>query len=897
MKKIYFLVLALCFFNGLSAQIINFPDVAIKKVLLDANELQSIALDLNGRNIKIDTNNNGEIEVSEALKVYRLRIDLDNVYTPYLFNFTGINKFTSLVSISFYNIRSSVIDVTELINLEELSCYSSTVGELNVSGLKKLTRVSCPSDYLSKIDLKGCTALNHLQINDNKLTALDIISCEKLETLQCGGNLLTTLDVDGLSNLKTLNCDRNKISFFNFGYTSNIEKLTCSENGLVNLDVSKLEKLKELFCMKNQLVSLNIKGLLNLSVLDCNSNKLISIDVKSLKSLYRFYCYNNELSSLLINDLPNLGLLNCRNNKLTSLDLTNLVRLTILSCDNNEITNLDFKSMNSFYNDFSLECSNNKFSSLDLSSLKRISRLYCYNNPLLETINIKNGGKHPDSDTNLEFSNNPNLNYICQDANEIYGVEVLIKKYGYKNCTVNSYCSFIPGGKLYTIDTKNKFDINNNGCDNLDTVFPNLNFKISNGINYDNYVYNSLGSCIIPVPEGNYNITPILENPEYFKISPESTQINFPAQTSPYKQDFCVISKGSHPDLEISILPIAPSVPGFDSKFKIIFKNKGNQTQSGSVNLTFDDTTLDFILAIPVATDQKVNSLSWNFTNLNPFESKEITFILNVNSPMETPAVNNGDLLTFVATITSQVTDETPIDNAFTLNQTVVGSYDPNDKTCLEGNKIKPELIGQYVHYMIRFENTGTYAAQNVVIKDMIDLSKFDISSLIPTSSSHSFVTKISDINKVEFIFENINLPFDDANNDGYVAFKIKTLPTLKVGDSFTNEANIYFDYNFPILTNKATSKFETTLNIQDFDFSNYFSLYPNPVNEELNIIAKQNIEIQSLTIYDILGQAVIAVPNAKSVSKIDVSKLSSGNYFVKVKSDKGISSMKFIKN
>jgi hypothetical protein len=31
----------------------------------------------------------------------------------------------------------------------------------------------------------------------------------------------------------------------------------------------------------------------------------------------------------------------------------------------------------------------------------------------------------------------------------------------------------------------------------------------------------------------------------------------------------------------------------------------------------------------------------------------------------------------------------------------------------------------------------------------------------------------------------------------------------------------------------------ETTLNIQDFDFSNYFSLYPNPVNEELNIIAQ----------------------------------------------------------
>ncbi len=55
-------------------------------------------------------------------------------------------------------------------------------------------------------------------------------------------------------------------------------------------------------------------------------------------------------------------------------------------------------------------------------------------------------------------------------------------------------------------------------------------------------------------------------------------------------------------------------------------------------------------------------------------------------------------------------------------------------------------------------------------------------------------MTKISETNKVEFIFENINLPFDDATNDGYVAFKIQTNPSLVVGDSFSNTASIYFD-------------------------------------------------------------------------------------------------------
>ena len=74
-------------------------------------------------------------------------------------------------------------------------------------------------------------------------------------------------------------------------------------------------------------------------------------------------------------------------------------------------------------------------------------------------------------------------------------------------------------------------------------------------------------------------------------------------------------------------------------------------------------------------------------------------------------------------------------------------------------------MVGKEVHYLIRFENTGTANAENIVVKDMIDTTKFDINSLIPIDGSHPFVTKISNTNKVEFIFENINLPFGDANN------------------------------------------------------------------------------------------------------------------------------------
>jgi hypothetical protein len=197
---------------------------------------------------------------------------------------------------------------------------------------------------------------------------------------------------------------------------------------------------------------------------------------------------------------------------------------------------------------------------------------------------------------------------------------------------------------------------------------------------------------------------------------------------------------------------------------------------------------------------------------------------------------------------------------------------------------------------MIRFENTGTANAQNIVVKDMIDTAKFDIASLVPMKGSHSFVTNITSGNKVEFIFENINLPFDDANNDGYVAFKIKTVPTLVNGDTFSNSASIYFDYNFPIVTNTATTTI-AALNNQDFEFSNYFRLYPNPVHDVLKITTKETITISSVSIYNTLGQLVVVIPNAQNTKTIDVSNLTTGNYFIKINSDKGTSNTKFIKN
>ena len=621
---------------------------------------------------------------------------------------------------------------------------------------------------------------------------------------------------------------------------------------------------------------IGIKSFTNLSGLNCVFNMISSLDLSGITTLRSLFCTSNFLTDLNLTGLTNLVEIGCSGNMLTSLNTSDLRNLASMICSSNNLVNLDLSSSNLYADDFFY--------------------LECGNNPNLNIVNIKRGRQILNF-SYLHFSNCPNLKYICIDEQYVTNFRSYLAAaiLNFNNVEVNSYCFFNSGGTFYTILGNQKFDSNNNGCDAVDNSLPNLKYSISDGTNSSNLISNFSGDYYITMQAGTQTITPIFENPTYFNISPSNVVVTFPTQPSPVTQNFCVTANGVHPDLEVTLLQITPARPGFNAVYKLIYKNKGNTTQSGSVNVNFNDAVLDFLAAAPTVTAQIVDNLSWAFTNLLPFETREITFTFKVNSPTQTPAVTAGTVLNYVATITSPATDEMPNDNTFIYNQTVVNSFDPNDKTCSEGATISQAKVGDYVHYMIRFENNGTANAQNIVVKDIIDTAKFDINSIVPIKGSHSFVTNITAGNKVEFIFENIQLPFATGTNQGFVAFKIKTKATLVNGDSFSNKASIYFDYNFPIVTNTATTTIQTLKN-QDFEFATYFSLYPNPVKDNLTIDFKDSIEVKSITIYNALGQLVLVIPNAQNLKTVDVSSLNSGNYFIKINSDKGSSAAQFIK-
>jgi hypothetical protein len=648
---------------------------------------------------------------------------------------------------------------------------------------------------------------------------------------------------------------------------------------------------------KNKLLSANptvsIAKDINSNNIKIDSNNNNEIEVAEALAVYYLDINNVGLNPTLNNYITNLsGLENFLNlehfkatlNEIIEFNFVNLTNLKVLILNANSTLNLiELDGLVSLERFECLSCGN--VTSLDFSSCISLNGI-ATSSSMIQYINLKNGKIE---DTILL---NNTLSYLCVDQDQVDIINNDLPHFGLENCNVNSYCSFTPGGISYEISGNTKLDSNNNGCDFSDINYPYLNFSITDGTNTGSLVANQTGNYYIPVSAGNHTITPNLENPTFFNVSPTNFTVNFPTQTSPFAQDFCVTANGVKHDVEVVLIPTVPARPGFNANYKLVYRNKGNQVENGSIFLTFDDSRLDYVAANPVYNSSATNSFTWNYSNLQPFETREIEIVFNVNSPMETPAVNNGDQLDFVAQITPFTNDEVQFDNISSLKQIVVGSYDPNDKTCIQGETIAPSEVGNYVHYLIRFENTGTYPAENIVVKDMIDLTKFDIVTLVPLKSSHDYFTRING-NKVEFIFENINLDFNNATNDGYVVFKIKTLPSLVLGDTFTNNANIYFDYNFPITTNTYTTTV-AALSSQDFDFGTYFTLYPNPAKDVLNIQAKQDLTINSIEIYNQLGQIVMASTN--TLNTIDVSNLASGTYFVKINTQKGSANSKFVK-
>lgn len=443
-----------------------------------------------------------------------------------------------------------------------------------------------------------------------------------------------------------------------------------------------------------------------------------------------------------------------------------------------------------------------------------------------------------------------------------------------------------------TISGLLRFDQNANGCEDSDIVVNNFLVKVSgDNLNKTTSTANG-GQYSVYVADDTY-IAKVLNVPDYFNVSPVEPTIAFVGFGTEENVNFCFTANQEIADLNVTLLPITEARPGFEAKYQLVVQNLGTQTiENVSVNVTFDSAMQTFVNA-SIEAASTASELIFTLTNLQPFHNGIINFTMSIFEPT---IVNDGDVLNFIATVSPATNDYTPNDNAFTFAQVVVNSYDPNDKQVVQGEEIYVEQSGEYLDYIIRFQNTGSASAVNVRVHDILH-PNLDWNTFQPTSASHPYKIEITDGNQVDFIFSSINLPNEEADengSNGYIAYKIKLIENINVGDIITGGAQIFFDYNSPIETNIVTTEIIAALGITKNQQSKV-SIYPNPANNLLHLVPSPETAITEVKIFNLQRRELMLFTN--QFEDLNVANLASGMYIIIIKTNDGTAKYKFIKS
>ncbi|MEP2968369.1 T9SS type A sorting domain-containing protein, partial [Nonlabens ulvanivorans] len=388
---------------------------------------------------------------------------------------------------------------------------------------------------------------------------------------------------------------------------------------------------------------------------------------------------------------------------------------------------------------------------------------------------------------------------------------------------------------------------------------------------------------------GTGNINTDVEDLSMFAFTPvNGFNNNFTGYGNVASGDFEAQTTNTVQDVSIDLIATIATRPGFTAGYKLIAINKGSVPVSGTIELPYNSNLFTYQTSVPAASTVSTGMLNWSY-NLGPFERLRIDVEFLVAQP---PVLIGGETEAWTATINPIPGDANPQDNVFYYNNNIVNSYDPNDKTVFEGAEILPTELDEYLHYRIRFQNTGNASAINVTVKDTLS-DNLDWDTFEPIDMSHD-VGEIHIENKkfIDFDFPNINLPDSTTNeplSHGYIYYRIKPKQNLIIGDFIDNTAHIYFDFNEAIITNTATTTIVQTLSNSDQEFLN-ISLYPNPVADIVQLQTSEKIDFA--VIMNLQGQLLIETTD----KDINVSNLDTGVYFIRVTSGNKSQVLKFIK-
>jgi hypothetical protein len=214
----------------------------------------------------IDTNTDGEIQVSEAKVV----TELNSLYDLEIDDLTGIEAFIVLEEIrvgdpSIFN-GVTTPDFSQNVYLRVLDLDDNRISTLDLSLLKNLRELSCQSmTQLTTLDVSHNINLNTLNIRETHIEEIDLTQNVYLVSLNArrfspGAPAFTTLDLSNNANLVTVELTNNLLIELILPSSGDIGFLALAENDLTTLDISMFPDLYYLNVLNNQLTELNIKN-------------------------------------------------------------------------------------------------------------------------------------------------------------------------------------------------------------------------------------------------------------------------------------------------------------------------------------------------------------------------------------------------------------------------------------------------------------------------------------------------------------------------------------------------------------------------------------------------------------------------------------------------------------
>lgn len=245
-------------------------------------------------NTSINTNNDSEIQVSEA-QSFTGSINCSGMSITTL---TGIEEFTEIVSLTCNANSLSSLDVSENTKLTYLSCINNSITSLDVSSNPDLSYLYCQANSITSLDLSDNINLVHLECGANSISSIDFGNVATLVTIKCEDNDLTDMDLSSFTNLTEFRCGSNNLTSLDLSQNSYLDLLNCGWNSLTSLTLPTNSSLQHLTCNQNQLTSLDLTNQLLLAELDCGTNPITSLDLNHLSNLKFLRCMTNALTTL-----------------------------------------------------------------------------------------------------------------------------------------------------------------------------------------------------------------------------------------------------------------------------------------------------------------------------------------------------------------------------------------------------------------------------------------------------------------------------------------------------------------------------------------------------------------------------------------------------------------------